>query len=138
MKEEQVRALLIALLDESGVVWRRDMDDIRFRAERDGMIWETACRCVPDGALIYGRYPFRIPDTLRAQALEECSRINSRLLRGGIFLSEEGWTVLRTWADLDDPYLARERLARAIEYNAAVLARSWGRMARGLGPQDMM
>jgi len=121
--------LLTALLEYSGVVWQRDMGEIRFRFTSGWMTWETACRCTEERVLIYGRYPFQIPADRRTEALEACSEINSRVIRGGMFLTREGRAVFRTWADLRDIYTARDTLARALEYNIAAVTRFWGRMA---------
>ena len=121
--------LLTALLNDSGVVWERRTGEIRFRFTSGAMTWETACRCLEDQVLVYGRYPFAVPADRRVQALETCGGINSRIVRGGMYLTPEGRVVFRTWADLRDAYTAREALARALEYNAAVMARFWGRFS---------
>jgi len=120
---------LTALLEDSGVVWRRDLGEIRFRLQSGGMIWETACRCLEDQVLLYGRYPFRIPPDRRTRALEACAGINSQLTRGGMYLTGEGRAVFRTRAGMEDAYTARENLDRALAYNIAVMTRFWGRLA---------
>ncbi|MDE7243024.1 MAG: YbjN domain-containing protein [Oscillospiraceae bacterium] len=120
---------LTALLDDSGVVWRREMGEIRFRFTSGAMTWETACRCLDNQVLVYGRYPFEIPADRRTQALEACGGINSRVVRGGIYLTPEGRVVFRTWADMGDAYTARDALARALEYNIAVVTHFWGRFS---------
>ena len=120
---------LTALLEDSGVAWQRKMGEIRFRLTSGGMIWEMACRCLDSQVLLYGRYPFRIPPDRRAQALEACCGVNRQVIRGGMYLTEEGRAVFRTWAGMSDGYTARENLAQALEYNIAVVTRFWGRMA---------
>lgn len=120
---------LTALLEDSGVAWQRNMGAIRFRLTSGGMTWEMACRCLDDQALLYGRYPFRIPPDRRARALEACCEINGQVIRGGMYLTEAGHAVFRTWAGMSDAYTARENLAQALEYNIAVVTRFWGRMA---------
>lgn len=120
---------LTALLDGSGVAWQRKMGEIRFRLTSGGMAWEMACRCLDDQALLYGRYPFRVPPDRREQALEACCEVNRQVIRGGMYLTGAGHVVFRTWAGMGDAYTARENLAQALEYNIAVVTRFWGRMA---------
>lgn len=127
LKAEHIRSALRKLLEDSGAQWQEEQGLIRFRLRREGMIWETACRCLDGRLLVYGRYPFPVGD--RAQGLAECSRINSRTVQGAMFLPEDGQPVFRTGAALDDPYDARLRMIRALEYNAAVITHFWGNMA---------
>ena len=127
MDAKQTRSLLLTVLEDSGVVWQEDAGLVRFRIAREGMSWEMACRCEAGQILCYGRYPFAVPD--RGVCLERCSRINSRAESGAMFLPRDGCPVFRTTARLDDPYGARHRLIRALEYNAAVIARFWGQLS---------
>lgn len=129
-------ALLFQLLEEGGVAWRREMGDILFSLTSGGMTWDVACRFWKEGVLVYGRWPFRLEGDRRGRVLEDCGSINSRLLRGSVFLTGEGRAVFRTWADLSDPFSAREALSGAIAYNTAVITRSWGRLARSFGPGE--
>lgn len=124
MKAWETRELLIALLEDSGASWREDLGLIRFRFAREGMTWEVACRCEADQILCYGCYPFSSTD--RARCLERCDEINRQAVEGAMFLPKDGRPVFRTRAELEDPYGARRRLIRALEYNAAVVARFWG------------
>ena len=87
------------------------------------MVWELACRCRQGEVLIYSRYPMTARE--RAAALEACGEANGALTRGAMFLQGET-PAFRIRADLGDPYGARERLAEALEYSAAVMARYWG------------
>ena len=120
MKEQEIRGVLTSLLSDSGADWKEENGYIRFRLERKGLLWETGCRCRDGEILIYGRYPFRTENTL--PTLKELNRINSRLLRGSLFLDETGGCICRTRAEMDDFYMARERLIAALEYNAQVIA----------------
>lgn len=127
MDARQTRSLLLTLLEDSAVAWQEDAGLVRFRIAREGMVWEMACRCEAGQILCCGRYPFAVPD--RTAGLERCSRINSRAEAGAMFLPRDGHPVFRTTARLDDPYDARRRLIRALEYNAAVIARFWGQLS---------
>ena len=125
MREEDVRRVLLALLEEGGAAYVEENGYVRFRMERDGLLWETACRCTAGAVLIYGRCPFRVKN--RDAALRECSDVNCRMTRGAAFLPEDGQIVFRTRADMSDIFDARERLDDALRYNAAALVRFWGR-----------
>lgn len=128
MPENQTRAVLTALLDESGAVWTAQAGWIRFRMERGGCVWETCCLPMDGEVLCYGRYPFRIED--RAEGLRRCDAVNRQAVRGAMFLPDDGRPVFRTRAELDDAFGARNRLKAAIEYNAAIISRFWGAMSR--------
>ena len=128
MREPQTRAVLTALLDDSGAAWTTQVGWICFRMERDGGIWEMRCLPMDEQVLCYGRYPFRIED--RGEGLRRCDEVNRQAVRGAMFLPDDGQPVFRTRAELDDAYGARKRLAAAIEYNAAIIARFWGLMSR--------
>ncbi|MBR3570942.1 MAG: hypothetical protein IKN96_09145 [Oscillibacter sp.] len=129
MREPQTRAVLTALLDESGAVWTTQTGWIGFRLEREGRLWEMRCLPVDEAVLCYGRYPFRVEN--RAEGLRRCDEVNRKAVRGAMFLPDDGRPVFRTRAELDDAYGARQRLKAAIEYNAAILARFWNAMSRG-------
>ena len=128
MREPQTRAVLTALLNESGAVWTTEMGWIRFRIERNGCLWEMCCLPMDGEVLCYGRYPFRLEN--RTEALRHCNEVNRQAARGAMFLSDDGRPAFRTRAELDDAYGARRRLKAAIEYNAAILARFWNVMSR--------
>lgn len=123
MQEDECRRLLEALLRDSGVPWEQSGVWTRFRFREGVMVWELACRCRRDEVLIYSRYPMAAREW--AAALEACGEANGALTRGAMFLQGET-PVFRIRADLGDPYSARERLAEALEYSAAVMARYWG------------
>lgn len=128
MREPQTRAVLTALLDESGAVWTNEMGWVGFRMERDGRLWEMRCLPLDGEVLCYGRYPFRLES--RAEGLRRCDTVNRQAVRGAMFLPDDGRPVFRTRAELDDAYGARRRLKAAIEYNAAILSRFWNVMSR--------
>lgn len=125
MQAAECHRLLLALLEDSGVQWESSGEWVRFRFCEDSMVWELACRCARDEALVYSRYPMRAGD--RAAALAACDEANSALTRGAMFLSGDVPTF-RIRADLQDAYGARERLAQALEYSAAAIVRYWGKM----------
>ncbi|HIT01566.1 MAG TPA: hypothetical protein IAC21_01895 [Candidatus Enterenecus merdae] len=127
MEARDTRRLLLALLEDSGAAWREEMGVIRFRIAREGMTWEMSCRCEQDQVLCYGRFPFAAAD--RARCLERCNEINDQAVGGAMFVAGDGRPVFRTRAELEDPYEARQRLIRALEYNAAVVTRFWGRLS---------
>jgi hypothetical protein len=119
--------LLKALLDGEGVEWLEESGWLRFRAKRDAMLWETACRAIEDAVLLYGRFPFRCADP--DEARRACGEINSRIVRGALFLAEDGYPVYRCRAELDDVFGAEDRLAAALRYSAQVMAHYWGRLS---------
>ncbi len=127
MKEEETARLLKALLDSEGVEWSEEGGFIRFRLKRDGMLWEIACRGCGEAMVFYGRFPFRVPDTDRARRL--CEKINRELLRGALFLAEDGCPVYRCTAELFDAYGAEDALISALRYSAQVTAHYWGRLS---------
>lgn len=128
LKAEEIEGTLLSLLADSGAAWRREGGLIRLCLQREGMVWEVACRCFSGELLVYGRWPFSPPDEDRA--LRTCSSINSRVVEGAAFLQEDGYPVFRTTARLYDIVDARERCAHALEYNGAVIARFWGEMSQ--------
>ena len=117
---------LAALLERSGVDFVREDGQFRFRFSSGGCTWQTVCRCQGDLVLVYGVHPAQVTDAARALAL--CGRLNARLAEGSLFLQEERF-VFRTSAHLTEAFEAQSRIARALEYNAAVLSRWWERMA---------
>ena len=121
-------AELEALLELSGVDFVRRGDQFRFRFTSGGCVWQTVCRCQGSLVLVYGVHPAPVEDAGRALAL--CGRLNSRLVEGSFFL-QEGHFVLRTSARLTERFEAQERIAAALEHNAAVLSRWWERLAAG-------
>jgi hypothetical protein len=125
LQEDECKALLQNLLENSGITWQQDWHWIRFRFQSGGMVWETACRCEKGGVTAFGRYPFAA--AARQAALEACSSINSCLRQGSLFLVD-GAPVLRTYASLNDPYGAADALASMLEYNAAAIVQFWGKM----------
>ena len=127
MKENEAIDLLKSLLDSEGAQWTEESGWIRFRMRHDAMLWETACRAGDSALLIYGCFPFRPKDTERAQ--RACGEINRRLVRGALYLTEDGSPVYRCRAELDDVYGAEERIMAALRYSAQVIAYSWGRLS---------
>ncbi len=123
MGPEEIRRLLTALLESSGAAWEQADGWICFRLSKDGAVWDMACRCLTGRMLAYGRLPLRAAD--RDEACRRCSQVNGQVIRGAMFLSEEGWPVFRTEAELPDPYDGARLVREAIEYNAAVLCRFW-------------
>ena len=117
---------LSALLERSGVDFVREDGQFRFRFSSGGCTWQTVCRCQGELVLVYGVHPAPVTDPARALAL--CGRLNARLAEGSLFLQEERF-VFRTSARLTEALEAQSRIARALEYNAAVLSRWWERMA---------
>ena len=119
---------LRALLEYSGVDFRREGDRFRFFFASRGCRWQTVCQCRDDLVLVYGVHPARVTCPERALAL--CSELNGRVIRGSFFLQEER-IVFRTSARLTERFDARERIASALEYNAAALSSHWEQLAAG-------
>ena len=127
MREEEAKRLLTALLEREGAEWTEESGWLRFRSRRDGMLWETACRPVSGAMLFYGRFPMAPRDPEKARRL--CEEANRRLVRGALFLGEDGSPVYRCRAELDDVFGAEDRLEAALTYSAQVIAHYWGRFA---------
>jgi len=127
MNEEEAKRLLIALLESVGAEWTEESGWLRFRSRHDGMLWETACRPCPGALLLYGRFPFTPREREKARRL--CEELNRRLIRGALFLGEDGSPVYRCRAELDDVFGAEDRLEAALEYSAQVITHYWGRLA---------
>ena len=127
MNENDAMRLLKALLEREGAEWTEERGFLRFRTQHDAMLWETACRAEEGGLLLYGRFPFRCADADRAR--RSCDEINRTLVRGALFLGEDGAPVYRCRAELDDVYGAEERITAALKYSAQVMAHFWGRLS---------
>lgn len=127
MKENDAINLLRSMLDNDGVEWTEESGWVRFRIRHDAMIWETACCACDSALLIYGRFPFRAAAPERARRI--CEEINRGLVRGALYLAEDGSPVYRCRAELDDVYGADERIAAALRYSAQVIVYSWGRLS---------
>ncbi len=121
---------LEALLERSGAEFRREGDRFRLRFSAGGCRWQAVCHCRGDLAMIYHLHPARVEDP--ARALELCSRLNARVIRGSFFL-REGTIVFRDGAELTEHWDAQDRLARAVEYGTAVFARFWEAMSAAAG-----
>ena len=119
---------LRALLEHSGAAFQREGNRFRFRFASRGCQWQTVCDCQGSLVLVYGIHSARVAQ--RERALELCSELNSRVVRGSFFLQEER-IVFRTSAQLTERFEAWERIAAALEYNAAVLSSQWERIAAG-------
>lgn len=126
---------LAALLERSGVEYRREGERFSFLFASGGCRWQTVCDCRDALVLVYGIHPVSV--NAPRQAAELCSELNARVVRGSFFL-REGRIVFRTGAELVEHIDAQERVARAIEYNAAAIARFWERLAAGAGGLDTM
>ena len=119
---------LAALLERSGVDFQRDGERFSFLFASGGCRWQTVCDCRGDLVLVYGVHPVPASDVRRA--LELCSELNARVIRGAFFL-REGHIVFRTSVRLVEHIDAQERVAQALEYNAAAMTRFWERLAAG-------
>lgn len=127
MDDEEAMRLLKALLDGEGAEWSEERGFLRFLLRHEAMLWETACRACGGVMLFYGRFPFRCGDPDRARRF--CEEMNRRLVRGALYLAEDGSPVYRCSAELDDVYGALERLTAALRYSAQVMALCWGRLS---------
>ncbi len=123
-------AVLEQLLESSGVPFRREGQRFRFWFSSQGRRWQMVCDCNQDRVLLYSLFPLAYED--RATALESCDAVNRQVVQGGCFLSGDR-LVFRTGAELFEPFVAEETLARALEYNAAVMVTLWGTLAEGAG-----
>lgn len=97
-----------------------------FRFRDRGYEWETLILCREKEVLIYGAYPFPVPEG------EEVSRflqkVNEQVLFGAMILSGKK-LLFRTGADLFDSYSAYEHIGRSLEYNAGVIVNYWEQAA---------
>ena len=124
---------LTALLERSGVDFRREGERFSLLFASGGCKWQTVCDCRGAQILVYGFYPGPVAD--RRRALELCSFLNAQIARGSFFLWEER-VVFRTGARLVEYIDAQERVASALEYNAAAMTRFWERFTSGLRNPD--
>ena len=127
MKEEDALRVLRALLEREGAEWREENGWLRFRSKHGAMLWETSCRVCGSTMLFYGRFPFRCGDADGARRF--CEELNRTLVRGALFLTEEGVPVYRCDAGTDDVYGAEERITSALKYSAQVIGHCWGRLS---------
>jgi len=125
--------VLEQLLEGSGVPFLREGGRFRFQFSSQGRRWQMVCDCAGERVLLYSIFPLPYRD--RAAALEGCDAVNRQVVQGGCFLAE-GHLVFRTGAELFEPFVASETLARALEYNAAVISALWGTLADGTGGPD--
>ena len=127
MKEDDALHVLRALLESEGAEWREENGWLRFRSKHGAMLWETSCLVCGNALLFYGRFPFSCKDAYKARSL--CDEMNRRLVRGALFLTEDGAPVCRLSVDTDDVYLLEERIKGALHYGAQVIAHCWGRFS---------
>lgn len=128
MKHDDAMRLVKTLLDNEGAEWTEENGWLRFRTQHGAALWETVCRVCEGGALFYGRFPFRAAEPDKAR--RACEELNRVLVRGALFLDEDGSIVYRCRAELDDVYGAEERIAAALRYGAQVVTHYWGRLSR--------
>lgn len=121
-------AELAALLDDSGVPYKRSGNRFELLFTKQSRTWRTVCDCEGSRVLIYGIYPQPVLDPTAARTV--CSNVNRQMVRGACFLTQER-IVCRTGAELFEPLTAREALAQALEYNAAVISHFWEMLAAG-------
>lgn len=119
---------LAALLERSGVDYRREGNRFRFLFTSRGCRWQVVCDGQEGLVLVYSLHPARITDAERAAVL--CSKLNRRLVEGSFFVQEDRF-VLRTGCRLIEAVDAQERIARTLEYNAAVMVANWERLSAG-------
>lgn len=127
MDDMEALCILCALLEREGAEWREENGWLRFRSKRGAMLWETDCRVSDGMLLVYGRFPFRCADPDEARTF--CEEMNRRLLRGALYLNEDGTPVYRCSAETDDVYCAEQRISGALRYSAQVIAYCWGRLS---------
>ncbi len=122
--------VLEQLLEGSGVAFLREGGRFRFRFSSQGRRWQMVCDCAGERVLLYSIFPLPYGD--RTAALEGCDAVNRQTVLGGCFLAEDH-LVFRTGVELFEHFTAPEALARAVEYNAAVMLTLWGTLADGAG-----
>ena len=127
MNEEDALRVLRALLETEGAEWHEENGWLRFRSKHGAMLWEISCRVIGGSMLFYGRFPFCCKDVVGARRF--CEELNRRLLRGALFLTEEGAPVYRCEACMDDVYGAEQRITEALRYSAQVIEYCWGRLS---------
>lgn len=111
-----------ALLERTGADFREEGGQFRLTLAQGGCRWQVLCRCRESLAMVYHIHPARVRDP--EKALELCSRLNGRVVRGSFFLQEERF-IFRDSAELTEYVTAQEELARTVEYGGAVLPRFW-------------
>ncbi len=121
---------LESLLERSGAEFHREGERFRLLFAAGGCRWQVVCQCRGDLAMVYHIHPARVEDP--ARALELCSSLNGRVIRGSFFLQEERF-VFRDGAELTEHWEAQDRLARALEYGAAVMPRFWQALSAAAG-----
>ena len=127
MEETDALRALRALLEREGAEWREENGWLRFRSKHGAMLWETSCLVCEDVMLFYGRFPFRCADPDEARRF--CEEMNRKLVRGALYLQEDGAPVYRCTAETDDVYCTEQRIAGALGYSARVMAYCWGRLS---------
>lgn len=115
-------AVLAALLERSGIEYRRQCERFRFVFAQNNRKWQTVCDCRAGLVLVYGIYPSGICDT--SSALTVCNELNRQVVRGGFFVQDRHF-IFRTGADLFELCDASETVARALEYNASAISGFW-------------
>ena len=127
MEETDARPILRALLIKEGAEWREENGWLRFRSKHGAMLWETDCEVLNGAMIFYGRFPFRCAEPDEARRV--CDEMNRRLVRGALYLTEDGDPVYRCTAETDDVYGAEQRIEEALRYSAQVIAHCWGRLS---------
>ncbi len=127
MEEMKARQVLLALLEREGVEWSEENGWLRFRSKHGAMLWETSCSISDGTTLFYGRFPFRCTDPDKARGY--CNEMNRRLVRGALYVTEEGTPVYRCTAETDDIFGAEQRITEALSYSAQVIAYCWGTLS---------
>lgn len=120
---------LTALLERSGVSFKREGGRFSFVFAAEGCRWQTVCDCREGLVLVYGIHPAVVSEP--EGALRVCSDLNASVTRGGFFLLD-GHIIFRTGAHLLEHLDAQDRIADALEYNAAAITHFWGRLAAAL------
>lgn len=116
---------LAALLERSGVDFHREGDRFRFLFTSGGCKWQLICCGQSGRVLVYNIHPAKVTAPERAAVC--CSELNRRLVQGSFFIQEEK-IVLRLGCELIEAMDAQERIARTLEYSAAVMSSFWERL----------
>lgn len=120
---------LAALLERSGVDFKREGSRFSFVFASEGCRWRTVCDCREGLVLVYGIHPAVVLEP--GGALRVCSALNASVTRGSFFLLDEH-IIFRTGAHLLEHIDAQDRIADALEYNAAAMTHFWERLAAAL------
>jgi hypothetical protein len=110
-------------LRHSAIPYDEAGEDCRAVLAHGSCKWETVFRADGELCVVFGIYPFPISPSVAL--CETLNRVNAGLRRGGV-ITQGGRLMARTCADLFDAYSAHEAIARAVEYNAAIIQRYWG------------